>query len=569
MTEEKDPGESLAQLKAQLDEAEQRAQSAETMLDKAKAELLTFSTSDDKDKLAEKLDEMQGQNKEMTLALRKLLKDLEKLQREASHWRGRFLLSEIDVVSASDRAEKAEAKLSEAVKPVPYDEQQLILEREMSWMAFVDPITGLGNANRLDLQLQQLVPKSLTEGKILALFILDLDKFRQLTEFAGWEQANMVLKTLARRLEDNIPKSTLFVRRAEDDFAFTVILDGPGQGGMGESPLVRCRQIADFLLQLFQTPFEVKHQKYPLSASIGISICPDDADSPAELLANAYAALSKAKERGCSQYVIYSDKVYQEKESRANLAAELKEALGSDRLLFLFRPVADVQKGNLTSAVVEPYWEHASHGRVDLDTFMPLAQEHGLMPAVVRQMIGAACELSRKMKGSIQIMVRCPAAVLQLSGFAKHTMDAISAARINPKSICIELPGESLHTSRKEASTLFGELSRWGLGCAASFGEGSSIDLQALVDCHVNLISLTPGLMESVPAQEARRSVIQAYLDMSNRLAIPSLVQGVVDGSQSHFLALHNAARATGDFLSPPLKLGDFVSRRRTTWQFK
>jgi diguanylate cyclase (GGDEF)-like protein len=569
---EKQQDDSMAQLQDQLSHTEERAKKAEDLLTKAKEELLSLSTSAGRErfaKLEQQLAEMWTQNVELTQSLRKMGRQLQDHQREASHWRGRFLLSEIDIVSVSDRAEKAEKKLGEAVKPVPYDQKQLIKERELSWMAFVDPITGLGNANKLDLALKESVTATLVAGNILALFVLDIDKFRQLNAFVGWEQANLVLQNLGHRIQKNVPQGTTLVRRGQDEFALMVILDGPGQGEMGESPLVRCRQIADFLLRLFDTPFKVNYQDYPLKASIGISICPDDADNENELLDNAYSALATAKLKGGSQYTIYSDKVYQDKERRANLAAELKSSLNDDSLLFFFRPVVDVEKGSLAAAIVEPFWEHPSHGRVAQEAFMPLAEEHGLMPAVVKQMIGAGCELSRKLKGSISIIVRCPASILQMAGFAKHFMDAITAARVNPKSLLLELPADCLHTTPTDVNTLFTELGRWGLGCSVHFGEGSPLDLSKLSENQLSVVALSPELMNSVPAQESRRSVVQAYLDVCKRLGVSSLVNGVADSSQAHFLALHQCRWATGDFLSPTLNLSDFINRRRTTWKLR
>lgn len=569
---EKDPKQSLDVLKDQLDDAESRAKKAEKLLDKAKEELLVLSTTasqEQLDRVRNQLSEMSDQNTDLRRSLTAMSKQLEELQREASVWRGRFLLSEIDVVSATDRASKAEEKLAEAIKPVPYNEKQIIQERELSWMAFVDPVTGLGNANKLDIELKRVLATSLVQGRVTALFVIDIDKFSHLNGFAGWEQGNKVLKVLGQRLAENVPQGTLVTRRAEDDFGMVVVLDGPGQGQMGESPLVRCRQISDFVLQLLQKPVEVNYQQYPIKVSIGISICPDDADNEGEMLENAYSSLAQAKTKGGGQYCIFNERIFHEKERRANLAAELKSSILDSGLLFLFRSVADAQKGNLVGAMVEPFWQHPNHGRVAQDVFMPLAEEHGLMPELVKQMLAAACEMSRKMKGSITVIVRCPASVMQLSGFAAQVMEAINMARVNPKSIMLEIPGSLLATSAQELGTLLAELGRWGVRLSASYHQETPLELGALGNGVVSQISLGPDLLESVPAQESRRSVVQAFLDVANRMQVQPHAQGVVDSSQAHFLSLHQCQWMSGDFVSPPLELNEFISRRRTTWKFR
>ena len=191
------------------------------------------------------------------------------------------------------------------------------------------------------------------------------------------------------------------------------------------------------------------------------------------------------------------------------------------------------------------------------------------MPELVKQMIAAGCELSRKLKGSISVVVRCPGAVLRLSGFAKMVMDSINAARVNPKSLVLEFPGDLLCTSAKELDKLFSELGRWGVECAVRYANATPLQIGALSGGLVKHLVLTDEMMESVPAQESRRAVVQSMLDMSYRLGIPSLVHGVTDASQGHFLSLHQAQWICGDFISPPLDLAGFVGRRRTTWKFR
>lgn len=565
----KNPGEKLEE---QLSGAELRANNSEAILTQAQKELAELSSKAGDNRysgLETRLSELASENQELAESLKNFRTQLEQYQKDAAHWRGQFLLSQIDMVSEIDRAEKAEQKLSAAVLPVPYDQRQLIVERDLSWMAFTDPITHLGNANKLDLVLETAVQTSLVKGQLAVLFVIDIDRFRAVNEFAGWSQGNEVLERMAGRLVDNIPSTTEVVRRAEDEFALVTTLDASNYGELGSSPLVRVRQIADFLLKLLSEPLELNKQPFPITVSIGISACPDDADTPLELLENAYAALASAKERGGNKYVIYNDKVYAEKEHRASLAAELKQAIKDETLLFHYRPIVDVQRGNLAAAIVVPYWEHPAHGRVDQDHFMPVAEEYGLMPELVRLIVGAGCELSRKMKGSITTVLRCPSSVLNLHGFNKAFMESVNAARIKPNSLILDLPGQALVDFPGPLTQLFSELGRWGIGRSLGLDEKTPLQLTGLQQASISLLNLAPEMLASVPSQESRRSVVQCYLDSAKRLKIPILVNGVGDSTQAHFLALHQCDWVSGDFLSPSLSLNDFIAQRRATWKLK
>lgn len=559
----------IEDLQSQIDIAEKRAQNAEKVLAKAKEELLALSIDDTKGRYSElekQFDELQQENHQLTLALHRLQRQLTDHQRDANHWRGRFLLSEIDVVTASCRAEEAESKLTEAIKPVPFDQERLIKERELSWMAFLDPLTNLGNSNKLDLQLVEDLNSAMVNGQLLALLLIDIDKFCLVNDYAGWEEGNELLKSLGERLAKNTPESTFLARRGEDKFALVISMDV--QGEMNESGLVRVRQIADFLLNLIKKPFTLNYQPYSIKGSMGISIFPDDADNPQELMENAHSAVRTAKQQGGDRYVIFNERVFKEKEERATLAADLKAAIEQNRIEFHYRPVADLNKGNLAAALVEPSWEHQAHGRVAQEHFIPLAEDYGLMPDLVGQILAAACEMSRKMKGTISTILRCPTSVLHIPEFERKFMDGINASRIKPQSLTLELPAEALREHPVRLGKLFSELKRWGVGCAIRVLESSSLGLSGLHEVGLSMIILDGQLLKNVPSQENRRSVVQSYLDLSQRMAIPILALGLSENTQAHFLAIHKCRWASGDFISPALSLSEFLKRRRTTWQF-
>lgn len=534
--------------------------------------MTTGTSNDDFAKISDLLEaaekglHAQSRHEEVSGFLNRARSLLENLRKDVAHWKGQFMLSQIDVVSEMARAEEAEQKLSQAVLPLPFDQQRLVEERDHAWLAFVDPVTHLGNANRLQMDLKKAVESTFESGKISILFVIDIDNFGTINDFSSWTEGDEVLEEFASRLVDNTPPGTLLCRRAEDEFAVVVSLD---KGKLGESPLVQARQIADFLLQLLSNPIRLNNQPYPVTVSMGISACPDDADTAREMLENAYSALREAKQRGKNRYVIYSDSVYQSKEERARQALEIRAALESKELLYSFRPVVDVEKGHLGAAVVEPEWDHPSHGRLRQDDFVGLLEECGLIPIFANQVIEAGCELARKMKASISVVLRLPQSVLHLHDFEKTVMECVGRARIKPDSLVLELPGEALNEHQVPLTRLFQEMGRWGLRSSLGIGESTPILLGSLRRCGVAGLHLGPELLESVPAQQARREVVQAYLDTARRLGIRLHVSGVRDSSQAHFLALHNCDWASGDYLSPSLNLDEFVKKRRALWKLK
>jgi hypothetical protein len=117
--------------------------------------------------------------------------------------------------------------------------------------------------------------------------------------------------------------------------------------------------------------------------------------------------------------------------------------------------------------------------------------------------------------------------------------------------------------------SLFSALGRWVVKGAIRYCQGTPLEVGMLSEGLVNYLVIDEELMDSVPAQETRRSVVQSLLDLCTRLGVECVASGVTESSQGHFLALHQASWACGSFISPPLELQAFVSRRRTTWRFR
>lgn len=574
------PQEIIERLKEKLALTESRASNAERRLEAAKSELLVLSVGEPEPapepkagtnpQLQERVEKLEEEKEALSEQISQLKTELDTQIEAVAHWRGRYLQTEIDKDSEAGRADLAEEMLTQAVQPVPRDEEILIREREMAWLALKDKITGLPNGNQLDLSLEQRLRNARSSGDLVLLILLKLDGFQGHNEFVGWNGGNELLTQVGERIKGNLSETTTLTRRSGNTFALLTSLERPqGAAATIETPLVRARQIADFLLQTLSNPFELSGQRLPVTCSIGMSLFPDNADTPEEMLENAYVALHEARKAGGAQYALYNDKLYADKEHRASLAAELRRAVESSSLKMLFRPVADTQRGSLAAGIVEPFWEHPAHGRVGQNAFFPIAEEQGVGPLVVDQIISAACELSRKMRGSVPIIMRFPASALRQAEFVRHLMNRISQARIKPESLIVELPSEALLRMPGKVRAFFSELSRWRLGrCIGRLGDGPG-DIAALQSCQPSLLALAEGLMENAPAHDGSKTLVLAHLDLARRLGLPTLVEGTRDSSQAHFLALHEANYVAGDFLSPSLTLDDFVNRRRTTWTLK
>lgn len=559
----------------QLAQAQARAEAAERRLEVAKGELLRLSTDSAPEELAryQVTIKLLTEEREGLLAENSALYEkLGSLSHDVDRFRTSYLSGEMDNSLLRERITEAEEKLASAIKPLPDNDQRLVREREMAWMALQDPLTRLANGNKLDLELEVAVRQAASQDDLVVLMLLDIDHFHSVNEVGGWGAGNALLTEVALRLSELVENSPTFLsRRGEDEFAVIFSMPRPESAGgqLFETPLIRVRQLADLVLQVFDSPFELSGQRVPVTASMGLSVFPNDADSGQELMENAHLALSSAKKSKRGSYLFFSDKLYLEREDRAGLATELAKVVEQGGLLFTYRPVVGVARGTMASAQVEAFWNHPSHGRVAQADFIPMAESLGLAHLVADQCLQAGLALSRKVKGSIPVLVSFPSSIMGRAEIVKHVLDQISKARTRPEALIIDIPCECFERWPRESRVFLEELGRWRIGRSVSGVGAGAIPLRDLQATRPDAVALSPELTSQVPQIESQTLLLKGLLSLLKGLGLPTRVSGVADKSQAHFLALHDCDYVSGDFLGLSAGLDEFLARKRTTWTLK
>lgn len=557
-----------------LAQALARAEAAENRLEIAKRELLKLSSDTSAEELsrnevtlrllAEEREGLQAENAA-------LYDKLGSLSQEVQRFRTSYLSGEMDNSILRERISEVEEKLASAVKPLARDDERLVRERELAWMALQDPLTKLANGNRLDLELEQSVREAGSRDELAILMLLDIDHFHTVNEVGGWKAGNALLGEVGQRMSKMVENSPTFLaRRGEDEFAIIFTMPRPENSGqLFDTPLIRVRQLADLILQVFDTPFELAGQRVPVTASMGLSVYPNDADSGAELLENAHVALSSAKKAKRGSYLFFSDKLYLEREDRAGLATELAKVVEENGLLFMYRPVVNVARGTMACAQVEAYWNHPSHGRVSQSDFIPIAEGMGLAHLVADQCLQAGLALSRKVKGSIPVMLSFPASIMGRAEIVKHVLDQVSKARTRPESLIIDIPAECFERWPRETRAFLEELGRWRIGRSVSGVGAGAVPLRELQATRPDVVALSPEISSQVPQIESQTALLKGLIGMLRGLGLATRVSSVADKSQAHFLALHECDYVAGDFLGLSAGLDEFLGRKRATWTLK
>lgn len=559
--------ESVESLHSRIQAAELRADSAERRLEVAKKELLRISTDTTGEQLARAqttINTLESEIAQREAQSQILIDKVASLSSEIQKFRTGYLSGELDNSLLRDRVAEMEQQLSDAIKPLTADDERIVLERSLSWMALQDPLTRLSNSNALDLALSKRI-NAARDNTLVVLMIFDLDLMRQVNETAGWRTGDILLREIGQRLKSLVANSATFIcRRGEDEFAVLVSLDSTPSL---DSPLVRVRQLADMILGIFREPFTSGAHLFAASASMGISLFPVDADSATELLENAHSALTSAKVSARGSYLIFQDRLYLEKEKQAVLCSELADTIANQRLHRTYRPLVSASRGSVAAALVEVAWDHSEHGRIKMEQLVPYIERGGLVHDFTMQTLEFGLALSRKLKGAIPVIVGVVASAVTRPNLIKEILDAIHRSRTRPEALIIDLPASAFERFPAQSSALFSELTRWRIGRSVSDIGSSNIPLTELHRLRPDKTSLSPALTDRIGQGDGPAELTKVVLSLLKNMDLNCRAEGVTHQIQAQYLSLHSCDLLSGDFVAPSADLENFVAKKRA-WKF-
>jgi diguanylate cyclase (GGDEF)-like protein/PAS domain S-box-containing protein len=443
--------------------------------------------------------------------------------------------------------------------------RQVEAERLLAHQALHDPLTNLTNRVALmDRLSQALVALERNRGKV-ALFFMDLDKFKTINDTLGHDVGDTVLIEVGRRLSSVARRLDTVARLGGDEF---VVLC------RGLKDVDDHRLLADRFRRAVDRPLPVAGHDVNITISIGVAVSSDPEADGAQLLQDADVAMYRAKELGGNRFQLFTPSQRSRVLADYALEADLRQALEFSELFVLYQPLFALEDRTLRGVEALVRWRHPERGVLLPAEFVPMAEQRGLVNRIDTFVLEEACRQLASWRtetawpADFSVAVNVSGRQLSDPGFPARVASAVSRHGIDPRWLCLEITETSLIGEAGEIDGVLTELSAVGVQLALDdFGTGYST-LAHLQQLKVDVLKIDRSFVERIDHSERDREIVAAVTAMSHALGMAVIGEGIETDRQYDDLAALDCDVGQGFLLARPLtpdRVAELV-HPRTGW---
>jgi diguanylate cyclase (GGDEF)-like protein len=390
----------------------------------------------------------------------------------------------------------------------------------------------------------------------LALLFLDLDHFKRVNDTLGHLAGDELLKIAGERLRRCIGPSDFVARLGGNEFALihTSV----------ERPLDPAR-LASRISEALKAPFELQGDEILVGASIGISLAPNDATEREHLLKNADMALYEAKDGGRGTYCFYEPELDRRLKGRQQLGVDLRAALVNGEIELHYQPIVNLETGRVSGCEALPRWHHPRLGLLASRTFMPVAEESGLIDVLGEFVLRRACADAAAWPDDVKVAVNLSPTQFASRNLPQVVVSALAASGISASRLELEITECVLMQNTFATLSALHQLRALGVRVAMDdFGIGYS-SLSYLRSFPFDRIKIDRSFIENISEKDDCSAIVQAITNWARRLDITTTAEGVETEEQRAKVSEMGCVEMQGHLFSRPRPAGEilqFFSRR-------
>lgn len=424
------------------------------------------------------------------------------------------------------------------------------LMREYKYLAYHDSLTDLYNRARFNEDLGACMEQYRKSGRPFALLVIDLDRLKAVNDTLGHPAGDQIIRQTADRIRRLKADHDTLYRLGGDEFVMI----------SADTSQADCERFARQLSDEVDQPYKVNGHEISMTASIGISLFPQDGTSGEDLLKHADSALNHAKSGGANNYQFYNAVISENMKRKLEIENGLRKAIERNQLSLAYQPKVDLASREIVGVEALLRWHHPLLGSVSPAEFIPIAEQSNLIVSLGEWALKTACMQNKQWQkaGYVPICVSVNVSVRQFQqdGFEQMVMQALRFTGLSPQYLELEIT-ESIMQDVEAISEVLGKLREIGVRTSLDdFGKGYS-SLYVLQSLPIDAVKIDKLFIDGID-DDTRHSMVKTIIDVGRRLNLTVIAEGIENERQLQALVDHRCHVGQGYYFSKPVGAAEF-----------
>ena len=431
-------------------------------------------------------------------------------------------------------------------------------EQRIRFHASHDGLTGLPNRYLMRDRIVHAITYTRRTKLQLALLYLDLDRFKVINDGYGHAFGDAVLKAVANDLSALVRESDTVSRQGGDEFL--ILLTGLHQAD-------EAYVVAEKIINALDCPMNVQDREVHLSGSLGISVFPADGETADELIDNADLAMYRAKDAGRNTVQLFTNAMSEETQRRVDLENRLRSALAANHIHLVYQAKVSLKTGRITGCEALARWNDPEIGTVSPVTFIPIAEDSGLIVPLGQWVLREACAQAKAWLDAglppIRVAVNVSVRQFLQQDLFRLAMDTIHETGLQPSCLELELTESLIARDVEKVTSVIGQLRIAGIKLSIDdFGTGYS-SLNYLKRFPIDTLKIDQSFVRDMLTDTEDAAIVMAVIAMAHNLGFNVLAEGVETEEHCRMLDQNGCDEIQGYYFSKPLPAEDFEAMMR------